>query len=140
MNAIVIGGMPTFSSAPCFSSGKLSQFLQMVRASGSPQAVRAAPAVFHEVLLSHPGVYLGIYDAKNEPLVEHTDKPGLTLKDLVAAARPSRTPYACTPEGIGASRCIVAEEKLPSGEMVRVSVVRTANDRQSLLKSYRVDI
>ncbi|HDR8911280.1 TPA: two-component sensor histidine kinase, partial [Burkholderia multivorans] len=52
-------------------SGKLSQFLQMVRASGSTQAVRAAPAVFHEVLLSHPGVYLGIYDGNNEPLLEH---------------------------------------------------------------------
>nr|WP_254213798.1 heavy metal sensor histidine kinase [Burkholderia multivorans] len=121
-------------------SGKLSQFLQMVRASGSTQAVRAAPAVFHEVLLSHPGVYLGIYDGNNEPLLEHTDEPGLTLKSLVTTARPARTPYACTPEGIGASRCIFAEEKLPSGEMVRVSVVRTANDRQSLLRSYRVDI
>ncbi|MBU9517623.1 heavy metal sensor histidine kinase [Burkholderia multivorans] len=121
-------------------SGKLSQFLQMVRASGSTQAVRAAPAVFHEVLLSHPGVYLGIYGGKNEPLLEHTDEPGLTLKSLVTTARPARTPYACTPEGIGASRCIFAEEKLPSGEMVRVSVVRTANDRQSLLRSYRVDI
>ena len=121
-------------------SGKLSQFLQMVRESGSTRAVRAAPAIFHEVLLSHPGVYLGIYDANNEPLLEHTDKPCLTLKGLVAAAPPSRTPYACAPEGIGASRCVFAEEKLPSGETIRVSVVRTANDRQSLLRSYRVDI
>ena len=41
-------------------SGKLSQFLQLVRLSVSTSVVRANPAGFHEVLLSHPGVYLGI--------------------------------------------------------------------------------
>ncbi|HDR8968094.1 TPA: heavy metal sensor histidine kinase [Burkholderia vietnamiensis] len=121
-------------------SGKLSQFLQLVRVSGSTSAVRADPAVFHEVLLSHPGVYLGIYDGQNGPLVEHTDKPGRTLKGLVTETHPIGRPYACSPEGIGLSRCIVADEKLPSGELVHVSLVRTAADRQSLLESYRVDI
>lgn len=121
-------------------SGKLSQFLQLVRVSGSTSAVRADPAVFHEVLLSHPGVYLGIYDGHNEPLVEHTDKPGSTLKGLATGTHPIGKPYACSPEGIGLSRCIVADEKLPSGELIRVSLVRTAADRQSLLESYRVDI
>nr|WP_239170797.1 heavy metal sensor histidine kinase [Burkholderia contaminans] len=120
--------------------GKLSQFLQLARASGSAQAVRANPAVFHEVLLSHPGVYLGIYDGLNNPLVEHTDKPDVTLKALIIGQHPNRTPYPCAPEGIGPSRCIFAEEKLPSGETVRVSLVRTATDRHSLLDSYRIDI
>lgn len=36
-------------------SGKLNQFLQLAHASGSTAALRADPAVFHEVLLSHPG-------------------------------------------------------------------------------------
>jgi two-component system heavy metal sensor histidine kinase CusS len=121
-------------------SGKLSQFLQLVRLSGSTSVVRANPAGFHEVLLSHPGVYLGIYDGQNEPLVEHTDKPGRTLKGLVTETHPIGKPYACSPEGIGLSRCIVADERLPSGELVHVSLVRTAADRQSLLESYRVDI
>lgn len=121
-------------------SGKLSQFLQLVRLSGSTSVVRANPAGFHEVLLSHPGVYLGIYDGQNEPLVEHTDKPGRTLKGLVTETYPIGKPYACSPEGIGLSRCIVADERLPSGELVHVSLVRTAADRQSLLESYRVDI
>lgn len=56
-------------------SGKLSQFLQLAHASGSARNIRAMPAVFHEVLLSHPGVYLGIYDARNNPLVENTAVP-----------------------------------------------------------------
>ncbi|CAB3724280.1 Sensor protein CzcS [Paraburkholderia phenoliruptrix] len=120
--------------------GKLSQFLQLARASGSTQAVRAAPAVFHEVLRSHPGVYLGIYDAQDNPLVEHTDKPDATLKSVVTGNHPHQVPYACTPPGIGRARCIVAEETLPSGEVVYVSVVRAATDRQSLLESYRVNI
>lgn len=121
-------------------SGKLSQFLQLARAGGSTEAVRTDPAVFHEVLLSHPGVYLGIYDGQNNPLVEHTDKPNITLKALVTNEHPARVPYTCSPEGIGPSRCIFADEKLPSGEIVRVSLVRTATDRRSLLESYRVDI
>ncbi|MEX3634599.1 heavy metal sensor histidine kinase [Paraburkholderia sp. BR14320] len=121
-------------------AGKLSQFLQLVRTSGSTQAVRANPGAFHEVLLSHPGVYLGIYDGKNSPLVEHSDKPGVSLKAVITDQYPSRTPYACSPEGIGPSRCIFAEEKLPSGEIVRVSLVRAATDRHSLLDSYRIDI
>jgi two-component system heavy metal sensor histidine kinase CusS len=121
-------------------TGKLGQFLQLARSSGSTQAVRENPAVFHEVLLSHPGVYLGVYDGQNRPLVEHTDKPGVTLKAVITDLYPSRTPYACSPEGIGPSRCIFAEEKLPSGETVRVSLVRAATDRHSLLDSYRIDI
>ncbi|RQS71528.1 HAMP domain-containing protein [Burkholderia sp. Bp8963] len=121
-------------------SGKLSQFLQLVRASGSAAAVRADPAVFHEVLLSHPGVYLAIYDGQNKPLVEHTDKPGGTLKSVIEDRHSARVAYTCAPIGIGTSRCISAEEKLPSGEIVRVALVRTATDRYSLLESYRVDI
>ena len=121
-------------------SGKLEQFLQLARASGSSAALRNDPAIFHEVLLSHPGVYLDIYDDNNKPLIEHTDKAGVTLKPVVAGPHPVRVPYTCSPDGIGVSRCIFAEEKLPSGEVIRIALVRTAADRQSLLRSYRVDI
>lgn len=120
--------------------GKLSQFLQLAHASGSVQAIRATPAVFHEVLLSHPGVYLGIYDGQNNSLIEHTAAPGVTLKSIASSDRPPRIPYTCDPTGIGPSRCVFARDRLPSGEDVRIALVRTATDRQSLLKSYRVDI
>ncbi|WP_321923408.1 heavy metal sensor histidine kinase [Burkholderia sp. BCC1998] len=127
-------------------AGKLDQFLQLARASGSTAALRADPAVFHEVLLSHPGVYLGIYDGANRPLVEHTDAAGHTLASVIArpqpagASRAAASPFTCAPPGIGPSRCVRARATLPSGETVQVAVARTAADRQSLLESYRVDI
>ncbi|KFL52360.1 histidine kinase [Burkholderia pyrrocinia] len=130
-------------------SGKLNQFLQLAHASGSTAALRADPAVFHEVLLSHPGVYLGIYDGQNRPLVEHTDEAGNTLASVIAAPHPAGgtgrasgpgRPFTCSPPGIGTSRCVYARATLPSGEAIQVALARTATDRQSLLESYRVDI
>ena len=127
-------------------AGKLNQFLQLARSSGSTTALRADPAVFHEVLLSHPGVYLGIYDAANRPLVEHTDEAGNTLASVIARPEPAdaatvaASPFTCAPPGIGTSRCVRARATLPSGETIQVALARTATDRQSLLESYRVDI
>jgi len=127
-------------------AGKLNQFLQLARASGSTAALRADPAVFHEVLLSHPGVYLGIYDGANRPLVEHTDEAGHTLASVIARPQPAgaagaaASPFTCSPPGIGTSRCVRARATLPSGETIQVALARTAADRQSLLESYRVDI
>nr|WP_249205727.1 heavy metal sensor histidine kinase [Burkholderia cenocepacia] len=124
-------------------SAKLNQFLQLARASGSTAALRADPAVFHDVLLSHPGVYLGIYDAQNRPLVEHSDEAGNTLASVISASHPAGSadgPFTCAPSGIGTSRCVYARETLPSGEAIQVALARTATDRQSLLESYRVDI
>ncbi|MBN3744032.1 heavy metal sensor histidine kinase [Burkholderia sp. Se-20373] len=124
-------------------SGKLNQFLQLAHASGSIAALRADPAVFHEVLLSHPGVYLGIYDGQNRALVEHSDEAGNTLASVIAAPHPAsraRGPFTCSPPGIGTSRCVYARETLPSGDAIQVALARTATDRQSLLESYRVDI
>ncbi|ABK10148.1 heavy metal sensor histidine kinase [Burkholderia orbicola] len=124
-------------------SAKLNQFLQLARASGSTAALRADPAVFHDVLLSHPGVYLGIYDAQHRPLVEHSDEAGNTLASVISASHPAGnagSPFTCAPPGIGTSRCVYARETLPSGEAIQVALARTATDRQSLLESYRVDI
>ncbi|MBJ9921100.1 heavy metal sensor histidine kinase [Burkholderia cenocepacia] len=124
-------------------SAKLNQFLQLARASGSTAALRADPAVLHDVLLSHPGVYLGIYDAQHRPLVEHSDEAGNTLASVISASHPAGnagSPFTCAPPGIGTSRCVYARETLPSGEAIQVALARTATDRQSLLESYRVDI
>ncbi|WP_175965529.1 heavy metal sensor histidine kinase [Burkholderia sp. BCC0322] len=124
-------------------SGKLNQFLQLAHASGSIAALRADPAVFHEVLLSHPGVYLGIYDAQNRAIVAHSDEAGNTLASVIAAPHPAggaNGPFTCSPPGIGTSRCVYARATLPSGDAIQVALARTATDRQSLLESYRVDI
>ncbi|EIF32155.1 heavy metal sensor kinase [Burkholderia sp. Ch1-1] len=120
-------------------TGKLSQFLQLARDSGSPQAVRSSPAVFHEVLLSHPGVYLAIFDPRGAVLLQHSDRPSADLTSALANHRPN-APYTCEPPGIGPSRCVFADETLPSGDSVRVLLLRAAADRQSLLESYRIDI
>lgn len=121
-------------------SGKLNQFAQLSRARGSAQAIRANPGVFHDVLLSHPGVYLGIYDARGTPLVEHADGPDPALKPLADGTHPDGQPFTCTPKEIGQARCIFSKVVLPSGEAIRMLLVRAAEDRQSLLDSYRYHI
>ncbi|SEJ84394.1 heavy metal sensor histidine kinase [Paraburkholderia diazotrophica] len=121
-------------------TGKLAQFQQLVRDAGSLGAVQANPAMFHKVLLSHPGVYLGIFDQHNRVLVEHADQKNVDLVSVVRDDHPVGTPYTCDIASTGPSRCIFAEESLPSHEVVRVVVARAASDRQSLLESYRVDI
>ncbi|MBN3819202.1 heavy metal sensor histidine kinase [Paraburkholderia sp. Se-20369] len=121
-------------------SGKLNQFERLSSARGSAQAIRADPAVFHDVLLSHPGVYLGIYDSRGVPLVEHADGPDPALQPLAAGEHPDSRPFTCTPDEIGQARCIFSKVVLPSGEVIRMLLVRTAEDRQSLLDSYRYHI
>ncbi|MXN77709.1 heavy metal sensor histidine kinase [Burkholderia sp. 4701] len=121
-------------------SGKLNQFAQLSRARGSAQAIRTNPGVFHDVLLSHPGVYLGIYDARGTPLVEHTDGPEPALKPLADGTHPDSQPFTCAPAAIGQARCIFSKVVLPSGEAIRMLLVRAAEERQSLLDSYRYHI
>ncbi|MGE8508285.1 heavy metal sensor histidine kinase [Paraburkholderia sp. DD10] len=120
-------------------TGKLSQFLQLARDAGSTRALRDNPSVFHEVLLSHPGVYLAIFDRQGTLLLQHSDEPSANLW-LAPAAHRANEPYTCGPAGIGPSRCVFADETLPSGESVHVLLVRAAAERQSLLESYRIDI
>ncbi len=121
-------------------SGKLNQFAQLSRARGSAQAIRTNPGVFHDVLLSHPGVYLGIYDARGTPLVEHADGPDPALKPLADGTHPDSQPFTCARAEIGQARCIFSKVVLPSGEAIRMLLVRAADDRQSLLDSYRYHI
>ncbi|MBN9114989.1 MAG: two-component sensor histidine kinase, partial [Pandoraea sp.] len=121
-------------------TGKLNQFLQLIRDQGSMAAIRSNPTLFHEVLLSHPGVYLGIFDEKNTPLVEHSDADAVDLLPVATSHRAFGVAYTCEPAGIGLSRCITGQEVLPGGDTVRVSLVRAASDRRSLLDGYRIDV
>lgn len=95
--------------------------------------------MFHEILLSHPGVYLTVLDRAGAIVVQHPETPG----GLLSAYEPRRLqgfPYTCSPEAIGSARCIFSSETLPSGETVRILLARSASDRVSLLASYRLDV
>lgn len=78
-------------------SGKLSQFLQLARDTGSAQTMRNMPSVFHEVLLSHAGVYLAIFDRQGAVLLQHPDKSPVDLAPMPATHRPN-APYNCEPQ------------------------------------------
>ncbi|MFM0033953.1 heavy metal sensor histidine kinase [Paraburkholderia strydomiana] len=121
-------------------TGKLAQFEQLVREAGSLDAVQAAPEIFHEVLLSHPGVYLGIFDRQNRVLLEHVGQEQPDLAVAFSGGHTAGSPFTCDIASIGPSRCVFAEETLQSRETARVLLVRAASDRQSLLNSYRVDV
>ncbi|WP_350357438.1 heavy metal sensor histidine kinase [Paraburkholderia fungorum] len=120
--------------------GKLSQFLQLARNSGSTDSIRANQPVFHLVLLSHPGVYLVILDRNGVVLMEHGDEPAIDVESILVHRRADNVPYVCLPGRTGVARCVIGEETLPSGEAIRVIVVRKATDRHSLLDSYRKQI
>ncbi|GJH18096.1 heavy metal sensor histidine kinase [Caballeronia novacaledonica] len=120
--------------------GKLSQFLQLIHSAGTVSGVRDASNVFHEILLSHPGVYLTVLDRAGALLVQHPETSGGNLLSAYEPRRLQRLPYTCLPKSIGSARCIFSSETLPSGETVRILLARSASDRESLLASYRLDV
>jgi two-component system heavy metal sensor histidine kinase CusS len=120
--------------------GKLSQFLQLTHDAGTVAGVRKAQVVFREILLSHPGVYLAVLDKTGTAIAQHSEAPGASLSSLYESQRAERVAYTCTLGPIGSARCVFANETLPSGEPVRILLARTASDRESLLRSYRLDV
>ncbi len=120
--------------------GKLSQFRQLIHSAGSVTNVRGDSAVFHEILLSHPGVYLSMVDSGGAILVQHPETSGAALLSAYEPLRLHRLPYRCSPKSIGSARCIFSNETLRSGESVRIFLARSAFDRESLLASYRLDV
>ena len=119
---------------------KLDQFLQQARDFGSTQVLRQKSAVFHEVLQSHPAVYLLIANSRGDILVQHSNKPSRELRSIGSSHPGQHTAYTCDPPTIGTSRCIFADETLPSGEGIRVVLAHVAAERQSLLDTYQVDV
>ncbi|MDR5751351.1 MULTISPECIES: heavy metal sensor histidine kinase [unclassified Caballeronia] len=120
--------------------GKLSQFLQLTHDAGTVAGVRSAQVVFHEILLSHPGVYLAVLDKAGTVVAQHSEALSMHLPSLYDASRAERIPYTCAAGLIGSARCVFANQTLPSGEPVRILLARTAADRESLLGSYRLDV
>ena len=120
--------------------GKLRQFAQLAHDAKTASGVHDAQLMFHEILLSHPGVFLTILDQTGRILANHSETPGANLPSAYGTRRTSRVPYTCEPFHIGLARCIFVDETLPSGENIRILLARTASDRESLLGSYRLDI
>jgi two-component system heavy metal sensor histidine kinase CusS len=120
--------------------GKLSQFSQLIHDAGSASGVRASQQMFHEILLSHPGVFLTVFDNAGAVLASHSETPDAKLQSAYDTRQTKGVPYTCEPPGIGYARCVSTEQVLPSGETVRIVVSRRATDRESLLASYRIDI
>ncbi|EKS72731.1 heavy metal sensor signal transduction histidine kinase [Burkholderia sp. SJ98] len=120
--------------------GKLRQFLELIREDGTVAGVRDSSDVFHEILLSHPGVHLTVLDRTGGVIVQHPRTPGGGLRSAYDQIRAQRLPYSCAPPSIGLARCIFATEVLPSGEAVTILLARSASDRDSLLANYRLDV
>ncbi|AET90364.1 multi-sensor signal transduction histidine kinase [Burkholderia sp. YI23] len=121
-------------------AGKLAQFRQLITEAGAFDAVRRDQSVFHEVLLSHPGVYLAVLGERGEVLAKHGLTTGVDFQTLLRQDHSPSVPYSCDSAAIGQARCVVAAQKLRSGEVAQILLSRSAADRQSLLKSYRIDI
>ena len=120
--------------------GKLRQFEQLTRVAETVSGVHDAQPMFHEILLSHPGVYLTVLDQTGRVIANHSETPGANLPSAYGTRRAARLPYTCEPFLIGPARCVFVDETLPSGEDIRILLARSASDRRSLLRSYRLDI
>jgi two-component system heavy metal sensor histidine kinase CusS len=119
---------------------KLDQFLQQARDFGSTQAVVQHSVVFHEVLQSHPDVFLALSDRRGDMLVQHSITPTRELNSVGPGRHYQHAAYSCNPPTIGSSRCIYADETLPSGETIRILLAHVASERHSLLRSYQEDV
>ncbi|MDN7182885.1 heavy metal sensor histidine kinase [Caballeronia sp. SEWSISQ10-4 2] len=119
---------------------KLDQFLQQARNFGSTQVLVQHSVVFHEVLQSHPAIFLALSDRRGDMLVRHSIAPARELNSVGPGRHYQHTAYSCNPPTIGSSRCIYADETLPSGETIRILLAHVASERHSLLKSYQEDI
>jgi two-component system, OmpR family, heavy metal sensor histidine kinase CusS len=119
---------------------KLDQFVQQAHDFGSTQSLIQNNAVFHEVMQSHPAVYLAILNGRGDVLVEHSNTPSRQLKSIGPGRHYQYTAYSCAPPTLGSSRCIFADETLPSGEPIRIVLAHVAEERESLLTGYQEDV
>jgi two-component system heavy metal sensor histidine kinase CusS len=119
---------------------KLDQYLQQAHNFGSTQALLRYSAEFHEDLKSHPAVHLSILDGRGDILVQRSNKATHELTSLGPGRPYQHLAYSCHPTSIGSSRCIFADETLPSGEAIRIVLAHVDAERQSILGTYRADV
>ncbi|HGO6129143.1 MULTISPECIES: heavy metal sensor histidine kinase [Burkholderia cepacia complex] len=119
-------------------AGKLDQVTKFAQESGSPDGIRDNSLSFHETLLSHSGLFVGIFDANGNPLIQHSDLTSISLSSkLIDGQQPNRA-FECHPPGIDFAECIYGTGSLRS-TTVTIIVARSADDRRSLLRYYKID-
>jgi two-component system heavy metal sensor histidine kinase CusS len=119
---------------------KLDQYLQQAHNFGSTQALLRNSTEFHEDLKSHPAVHLSILDGRGDILVQRSNMATHELKSVGPGRPYEHVAYSCHPTSIGSSRCIFADETLPSGEEIRILLAHVGAERQSILGTYQADV
>src|SRR6202008_1048300 len=98
---------------------KLAEFSQQAHEYGASQAIVRNGDVFREALQAHPDIYFAIFDGHGGLLTD-SEKQGRRLTSALRGDSAQWAPYTCDPSTIGPSRCVFADQKLPSGETVRI--------------------
>jgi two-component system, OmpR family, heavy metal sensor histidine kinase CusS len=119
---------------------KLDEYLLQAHNFGSTQALLRNSAEFHEDLKSHPAVHLSILNGRGDILVQRSSMTTHELKSVGPGHPYQHVAYSCHPTSIGSSRCIFADETLPSGEEIRILLAHVAAERQSILGTYQADV
>lgn len=120
-------------------SVKLDEFLGAAHQFGSAQAIRSNGDLFREDLITHPAIWFVLLDAQGGVLAD-SDQRDHRLRSIGSGNPAQRQPYSCSPPSIGPSRCVFGDEKLPSGESIRVLLVHEATARYSVLREYQGDV
>lgn len=115
---------------------KLKQVTQLTSAARTLARVRLAAPAFHETLLSHSGLFVGVFDASGAPIVEHSEEAGLSLGAGIAQGHRAGVAHACAPAGIGSAECIHGAVPLGDGNRITIAIARSADDRSALLRAY----
>jgi two-component system, OmpR family, heavy metal sensor histidine kinase CusS len=119
---------------------KLDQFLQQAHDLGTTRLLLQNSVEFHEALKAHPAVHLSILNGRGDILVQRSDNPSPELRSVGSRPHFQHAAYSCDPPTIGSSRCIFADETLPSGETIRILLAHVAAERHSILRSYQEDV
>lgn len=121
-------------------SDKLKQVTQLTHAARTIDGVRRAAPSFHETLMSHSGLFVGVFDSRDAPLVQHSESAGVALDARIGQGQaPGRT-YACAPPGIGPAECVRGSVLLEDGHAVTIAIARSAGDRIELMHAYVFDV
>jgi len=120
-------------------SVKLDEFLGAARNFGSVQAIRSNGGLFREELLTHPAISFAILDAQGKLLTD-SGRGDRQLRSIGSGNPAQQQPYSCSPPSIGPSRCVFGDEKLRSGESIRVLLAHEATTRYSVLSEYQGDV
>jgi two-component system heavy metal sensor histidine kinase CusS len=120
-------------------SVKLDEFLSTARRYGSAEAIGINSGLFREELLAHPAISFAILDGQGRVLAD-SDRRDQRLRSIGSGDPAQRQPYSCSPPSLGPSRCVFGDEKLRSGESIRVLLAHEAATRYSVLREYQGDV